>query len=145
MHDILNKSPEELSEKCLDVISFDDKLRSEMLSIGIPILLPDGKSLLRGSIIKIPAFRGENVLDISEENINTWAFEGWVDLRTANMEKWQNRLRELIEEAESIPDADTSSMHVRTKAYWNNFKEINIGKICSWIFIHEEQGKRMKA
>jgi hypothetical protein len=144
MFDIINKLPEELSEKCFEIISSDDKLRSEMISIGLPILLPDGKSLLRGNIIKIPAFRGENILDINDDNINLWASEGWVDLRTSNMKKWQKRLQELIEEAEAIPDSDTSSMHVRTKSYWKNFEEINIGKICSWIFIHEEQGKRMK-
>jgi hypothetical protein len=144
MFDIINKLPEELSEKCFEIISSDDKLRSEMISIGLPILLPDGKSLLRGNIIKIPAFRGENILDINDDNINLWASEGWVDLRTSNMKKWQKRLQELMEEAEAIPDSDTSSMHVRTKSYWKNFEEINIGKICSWIFIHEEQGKRMK-
>ena len=121
------------------------KQRSEILSIGIPILFPNGKSLLRGSIIKIPAFQGENVLDISPENIDKWAFEGWLDLRVSNMEKWQNRIKDLIEEAEDIPETDTSSQHVRTRSYWGNFEEINIGKICSWIFIHEEQGRRMKA
>ena len=145
MQDIINESPGELSRKCFDIIVTNDKLRSEMLAVGIPVLLPDGKSLLRGSIIKIPAFRGENILDINEKNINTWASEGWVDLRVGNMEKWQERLKDLILEAESISGDDTSSQHVRTKEYWNYFEEINIGKICSWIFIHEEHGNRMKS
>lgn len=145
MKDIINKSPEELSDKCFEIISNDDDLRNEILAIGLPVLLPDGQSLLRGSIIKIPAFRGENVLDVNENNINTWANEGWVDLRVSNMKKWQDRLKDLIEEAEAIPEEETSSAHVRTRDYWNNFEEINIGKICSWLFIHEEQGKRMKS
>ncbi len=145
MNDILNMQPEELSEKCFDIILNNKKQRSEIISIGIPILLPNGESLLRGSNIKIPAFRGENVLEINRENIDKWAFEGWVDLRVSNMKKWQQRIKDLIDEANSIPETDTSSQHVRTKAYWNNFEEINIGKICSWIFIHEEQGRRMKA
>jgi hypothetical protein len=132
------------SDKC-DIITDNTDLRNEILAIGIPILLPNGKSLLRGSIIKIPAFRGENVLDINEKNINTWANEGWVDLRVGNMKKWQSRISELIEEAESISHSDSSSTHVRTKAYWNNFEEMSIGKICSWLFIHEEKGLRMKA
>ncbi len=145
MKDILKTPAKELSDKCFDIISNDSKQRSEILSIGIPILFPNGESLLRGSIIKIPAFQGENVLDISPENIDKWAFEGWLDLRVGNMEKWQNRIKDLIEEAEDIPETDTSSQHVRTRSYWGNFEEINIGKICSWIFIHEEQGRRMKA
>ena len=145
MFDVLNTPAAELTEKCFNLIGNDEKLRSEIISIGIPILLPKGDYLLRGSNIKIPAFRGENALDINKENIDRWANEGWVDLRTANMTKWQNRIKELIEEVESIPSIDSSSMHVRTKAYWKNFEEINIGKICSWLFIHEEHGKRMKA
>lgn len=145
MRDIIEKTPVELSEKCFDIVVKNDKLRNEMLAIGIPVLLQDGKSLLRGSIIKIPAFRGENILDVDEEKINTWSNEGWVDLRESNMAKWQERIKDLIAEAEEIPDDDTSSQHVRTKAYWNNFEEINIGKICSWLFIHEEHGRRMKS
>jgi hypothetical protein len=144
MRDIIKADPEQLSKKCFKIISSDDNLRNEMLAIGIPILLPDGKSLLRGSIIKIPAFRGENELEINSRNIDSWAYQGWVDLRKSNMKKWQQRIKELIDEADAIPEEDTSSMHVRTRAYWNNFEEINIGKICSWIFIHEEQGPRMK-
>ncbi len=145
MQDIIDKTPDELSNKCFEIISNDDKLRNEMLAVGIPVLLPDGNSLLRGSIIKIPAFRGDNLVDVNEKNINTWAYEGWVDLRKDNMKKWQERLKELIEEANSIPQDDTSSQHVRTKEYWNNFEEISIGKICSWLFIHEEHGNRMKS
>lgn len=145
MKEILAKTPEELSEKCFDIIINDRKQRSEIISIGIPILLPNGESLLRGSNIKIPAFRGENVLDITPGNIEKWAFEGWVDLRISNMKKWQLRISDLIKEAETIPEIDTSSQHVRTRAYWNNFEEINIGKICSWLFIHEESGRRMKS
>ena len=145
MKDILKTSPEDLSKNCFDIITKDSKQRSEIISIGIPILLPNGESLLRGSIIKIPAFQGENELDITTENIEKWTFEGWVDLRVSNMEKWQKRIKDLIDEAENIPETDTSSQHVRTRSYWDNFEEINIGKICSWIFIHEEQGRRMKA
>ncbi|HUX93125.1 MAG TPA: hypothetical protein VMV36_04900 [Ignavibacteriaceae bacterium] len=145
MKDVLSLSPKELSEKCFEIITENSKLRSEIISIGIPVLLPDGESLLRGNTIKIPAFRGENVLDISKENIEKWSNEGWVDLRPINMSKWQTRIAELIDEAEKIPVTETSSMHVRTKEYWNYFEEINIGKICSWLFIHEEQGTRMKA
>ncbi len=144
LQDIIKASAKELSQNCFDIISKDDDLRNEILAIGIPILIPSADRLLRGSIIKIPAFRGENELDITPQKIDTWANEGWVDLRESNMKKWKERIEDLKKEAESIPESDTSSMHVRTKAYWRNFEEINIGKICSWIFIHEEHGPRMK-
>ncbi len=145
MFDILKETPEALSQKCFDTIKTDSNLKNEILSIGIPLLLPDGKNLLRGNIMKIPPYRGDNELDVNDENINTWAKEGWVDLRVDNMDRWQKRIKGLIDEAESISEFDTSSMHVRTREYWDNFEEINIGKVCSWIFIHEEKGNRMKA
>ena len=52
---------------------------------------------------------------MNEQNINNWANEGWVDLRVSNMKKWQSRLTELIEEAETITAINTSSMHVKNK------------------------------
>ena len=145
MKEIIEKDPEELSGLCFDTILNNSKLRSEIISIGIPVLLPNGESLLRGDVIKIPAFRGENTLEITKENIERWSNEGWVDLRASNIKRWQKRISELIEESESISATNTSSLHVRTKDYWKNYNEINIGKICSWLFIHEEHGRRMKA
>ncbi|MGE5795851.1 MAG: short-chain dehydrogenase [Ignavibacteria bacterium] len=144
MKEILRLNPDELSEKAFQIITDDSKLRNEILSIGIPILLPEGDKLLRGSLIKIPPYRGENALDITPENIERWSSEGWLDLRPVNMLKWQKRISDLMDEAESV-SGDSSSMHVRTKDFWNDFEEISIGKICSWLFIHEEKGLRMKA
>ncbi len=144
MKNIPDFSAEELSEKMLEIIKSNDTLRNQMLSIGIPVLLPDGENLLRGNEIKIPPFRGENELEITPENVELWAKDGWVDLRVKNIEKWKNRIKAIIEEAESIPEDDTSSMYVRNKRYWNNFEGVDIGKVVSWIFINEEHGGRMK-
>jgi hypothetical protein len=145
MIDIVEKDANQLSEATYNLIKSDNKLRSEIISIGIPILLPDGKSLLRGNLMKIPPFRGKEELEITPENVDLWASDGWIDLRVSNIQKWQNRLIDLMNEANLIPDEDTSSLHVRNKEYWNNFGKIDIGKVVSWIFIHEEHGLRMKA
>jgi hypothetical protein len=144
MPKILQDSPENISNKLVEVLKANDKLVKQMVSIGIPILMPDGKSLVRGNEIKIPPFRGEYELPVTPENINAWAKDGWVDLRKENFVKWQDRIREIINEAENIPPNDTSSMYVRNKKYWDDFEKINIGKVVSWIFIHEEHGLRMK-
>jgi hypothetical protein len=145
MKQLADSSPAKLAEKLHQYILENRKLRNEIVSIGIPILLPDGKNLIRGNEIKIPPFRGENELELSQENIDKWAFDGWVDLREKNMKVWIERLKTIIKEAESINPNDTSSMHVRTKKYWNNFEKIDIGKVVGWIFIKEEKGERMKA
>ncbi|MGE5350932.1 MAG: short-chain dehydrogenase, partial [Acidobacteriota bacterium] len=145
MKSVTSEKPEVLSAKCCELISKNEKLRNEILSIGIAILMPDGTSLLRGNEMKIPPYRGEDELEINEDSINHWAKDGWVDLRVSNMAVWQSRLNAIMAEAQSIPLHDTSSNHVRTKSYWNNFEKIDIGKVVSWIFIHEEKGMRMKA
>ena len=142
---IVSSSPKELSEKVFNLIKENSQLRSEIVSIGIPILLPDGKQLLRGNEMKIPPFRGSYELDLNDDNINLWAKDGWVDLREQNMEAWIKRIKALMQEVENIPIIDTSSMHVRNRKYWNNFETIDLGKVVGWLFIKEERGERMKA
>ncbi|RMD49513.1 MAG: short-chain dehydrogenase [Ignavibacteria bacterium] len=141
---IAESNPEELSEKVTAYLADNKTLLSQMLSIGIPVLKADGKSLVRGNEIKIPPYRGEEKLVITPDNLELWSNDGWVDLRVKNFEKWIQRIKDIISEAESLPPEDTSSMHVRNKKYWNNFEKIDIGKVVSWIFIHEEHGLRMK-
>lgn len=142
---ILNESPENLSKGLTQIMEENYQLRTEVVSIGIPILKADGKSLIRGNVMKIPPYRGEAELDITPDKIDLWAKDGWVDLRVSNMEKWQNRIKAIMDQANSIAPDDTSSMHVRNKAYWSNFEKIDIGKVVGWIFIFEELGSRMKA
>ncbi len=144
MDEILQHSAEFLSNCTLELIRTDHKLRSEILSIGIPILLPDGKHLLRGPEMKIPAYRGNNELEITPENIEKWAAEGWVDLRPDNFKVWQERIRKIKEEIESIPPDDTSSKYDRDREYWYETNELQPGKIIGWLFLQEEQGSRMK-
>jgi hypothetical protein len=120
-------------------------VRSRIISIGIPILFPDGKTLLRGGEIKIPANRGENEFRITDKSLNAWAHDGWVDLRLPNMQRWKDRFEEIEKSIGTIPPGDTSSRYQRTKQYWNNFGRIEPGKLVGWIFSEEEKGKRMKA
>ncbi|MCL5268004.1 MAG: short-chain dehydrogenase [Bacteroidetes bacterium] len=140
-----NESVEEMSRELFDMIKSDRKLRSEIISIGIPILLPDGKSMLRGEDIKIPPFRGETVLSANHKSINAWAHDGWVDLRVSNMTLWKSRFCEIKKMTEPIPVGETSSRFIYTKEYWNNFETIEPGRVVGWIFSYEEKGLRMKA
>ncbi|MBI5473198.1 MAG: short-chain dehydrogenase [Ignavibacteriae bacterium] len=134
-----------LSKTLASVIDNDAQLRSQIISIGIPILLPDGKSLLRGPLMKIPPYRGEAALPISSTSLDHWAHDGWVDLREKNMELWRTRFKLLMRLAENLPMGETSSRTMHNREYWKNFTEIDPGKICGWLFTYEEKGKRMKA
>ena len=125
-------------------IKTDQALRSEILSIGIPILLRDGKTVLRGPEMKIPAYRGDNELEVTPENIEKWTYEGWIDLREKNFAIWQERLKKIIAEIESIPEDDTSSQYDRDREYWTESEVIEPGKIVGWLFLIEDAGIRMK-
>ena len=145
MRTVVQTSPKELSSALMGLIKENQTLRSHIISIGIPILLPDGKTLLRGKEIKIPAYRGENILKISPGTIDDWATNGWVDLRVANMERWQARFKDAMATVEKLSKQETSSRYLRNNEYWKNFTDIDPGKIVGWIFTEEEKGQRMKS
>ena len=134
-----------ISAKLEALVRENAQVRSQIISIGIPILLSDGKTLLRGPEIKIPPYRGENELTITDKTLNAWAHDGWVDLRAKNMEHWKKRFEIIKAQVEKIPEGETSSRQLRNSAYWESFKEIDPGKLVGWIFSDEEKGQRMKA
>ncbi len=144
MKSVVKKSAKNLSSEIESLIKKDSDLRSAIISIGLPILMPDGKTILRGNEIKIPPFRGENELPINKENVNSWAYDGWVDLRVPNFETWQKRFNIIMDYVKQIPPNDTSSRYLRNEQYWDYFEKINPGKIVGWIFTEEEKGLRMK-
>jgi hypothetical protein len=101
-----------------------------MISIGIPILLPDGERLLRGPLIK------------SED-----AYHGWADLTPANMKTWQGRLEAIRRGTRELAD-DTSSRGDRNFASSRNWlaeeEVFDVGEVVAWIFNREEGGQRGK-
>ncbi len=145
MKEVVKTPAKEIARRLEAEVRNNQKLRAQIISIGIPILLMDGKTLLRGFDIKIPPYRGVNELPISPASIDAWAHDGWVDLRQKNIERWKQRFETIMHDANAIPETDTSSRHMRTKQFWNNFEEIDPGKLAGWIFSEEEHGKRMKA
>ena len=138
-------SPKQMMERIEAIVRENKELRSQIISIGIPILLSDGRTLLRGKEIKIPPYRGENELPITDAALKAWVHDGWIDLRLENMVHWKSRFAAIAKDAEEIGSKDTSSRYFRTRLYWDNFDEIDPGKIGGWIFSEEEKGKRMKA
>lgn len=144
---VLQIDARSLSTKLSEIIQTNSELRTQIISIGIPILMPDGKTLLRGNEIKIPSRdrHEENELKITSAAIDAWAHEGWVDLRPENMNVWKKRLSLIVNEVSGLSETDTSSRFMRTPDYWDRFRSIDPGKIVGWIFTEEEKGLRMKA
>lgn len=135
---------EDLAEAVAKILEIDSDLRSRILSIGIGILLPDGKSLLRGPELHVPAAPGKVSLAIEEGSIDAWADAGWIDLRVRNFERWKDRARVALEELDTIPETDTSSRYHRGRSWWHSAEDLDEGKLVGWLFIDEDKGLRMK-
>lgn len=134
----------EIGRALLADLEKDAAHRSQILSIGIPILLPDGR-LLRGPECKIPLAGGPaDSHAVTSERVETWAQAGWVDLREANLERWRQRFARIQAEVEAIPAAESSSRFLRDRQFWSEAGHIQPGKVVGWIFSVEEHGARMK-
>jgi hypothetical protein len=144
MESVRTGDPAEMSRRLSEEVSRDPVRRREIVSIGIPILLRDGR-LLRGPESKIPpVIAGTETYEVTPERIESWAWAGWVDLREASMARWKARFERIQTEMDAIPARDTSSRFLRDRQFWGEGGVIQPGKVVGWIFATEEQGARMK-
>ena len=148
MADVLEHSPEQISASLESWMRKVENRPTEAISLGVPVLLPDGERIL---------FARRGVADkeweeapwvITSENIDKWASQEWIDLRPKNMAKWRDRLGKIVKEAEKCAE-DTSSKSDRGCHFWardhkNNIL-INPGEIIAWVFIEEYGGGRTHA
>ncbi len=124
-------------------------IRRQAVSIGIPILMPDGETLLAVNRGKGEHRWERTTWDVSPETIDHWAATEWIDLRQKNMEHWQARFAAILDEITALPDPleNASSQYGRAMtdpATWALDPEINLGEVAGWIFSNEENGTRMK-
>ncbi|NOZ50622.1 MAG: short-chain dehydrogenase [Chloroflexi bacterium] len=131
---VLAMSPDELAQACYETLVNDADLRAQILSIGIPILVPNGDRLLRG-----PQCKAQNPDD------------GWVDLRAGNMQHWQQRLQAIqaTTRADLTDDAEQYSSRfyrIFVDPATGDVKDaLCIGDLAGWIFTYEDKGARMKS
>ncbi|MGK7909748.1 MAG: hypothetical protein AB4040_21285 [Synechococcus sp.] len=126
--------PLQLARACYEELVTVGELRTQAISVGIPILLPEGDRLLRGPTIK--AGKAE---------------QGWIDLRPENMRLWQERLAKILELATAEQQADGGMYASRfdrlfVDAATGQIRDsFDIGTVVGWLFSDEEQGFRMKS
>jgi hypothetical protein len=144
LQEAIDATPEKLTQSIEQLIQKDSELRSSILSIGIPILLPDGRSLLRGPEVKIPPYAGSDEFEVTPEAIDNWAWNGWVDLRKANIELWRQRIADYLWLTRQADPSDTSSNFPWDRVATDAADEIHPGKLVAHIFIEEEKGARIK-
>jgi len=127
----LEPTPAEAAATLEALVKEDADLRQKIISVGIPILLSDGKHLLRGPIIKAET-----------------ANQGWVDLTPDNLALWQTRLQRLLDEIRLQTSGDTSSRYDRiypaAREWAPHDLTIHIGELVGWLLNTEERGFRFK-
>jgi hypothetical protein len=117
-----------------------DAVRRAAISVGIPILMQDGRTLLCAS-------RGQHqhrwerpgwVVDAQQ--ISRWAHSEWIDLRLANAALWRERATKIL-----AKQADEAASGITSSQLNRRFKggDFDIGEIAAWIFIDEDAGGRI--
>lgn len=129
-------NPSETATAAAEMVKEDDDLRRRMLSIGLAVLLPDGESVLRGAVVKVP--HDSSAAELDERVVAG----GWVDLRVSNWERWRKRLVELSEELDRRPGIEAGS--VSDHEYGDADGKLRPGRLASWILRGEDQGARTK-
>jgi hypothetical protein len=111
-------------------------------SIGIPILLPDGKTLLRGPRINVPELRGHSTSVVVKtiDDIDRWARKGWVDLRAANVAVWQDRAARMIQTRADLRNEGSAAATIRSYLP----ATFETGEVVAWILNNEMSGYRVK-
>ncbi len=148
VEDALSVSPERLAYSLEKLLEIEPEIRNVPISIGIPVLLPDGERLLFAKRAVKEKGWEENPWTINPENIEKWATREWVDLRPSNMARWQERFRRASEDACRFPDKHCSRFN-RGMLFWKKTEEgktiIDAGEITAWVFINEFGGGRPHA
>ena len=137
---VLNQRPKKIAEALYLYLKKHQTLLEQIVSVGVPVLAPDGETLLRGPFLHIPERADTNLVDLSPEAIDTWAHKGWVDLRPENFVMWRERFEAMERTREGLRGRGSAA--VTTEAYL--YEDIRIGEVVAWVFNNETEGYRIK-
>lgn len=142
LDEVITHRPEDIAAAAEKRLAEDTELRDQITSIGIPILLPDGKTFWRGPFIAYPEAPGEPQVKVTSKDFEQWVKRGWVDLRPKNFETWLEWLGDILRKRrEQLSRHNEGSATFSRKFYSSD--EILIGEIVGWIFNNRMEGYRI--
>lgn len=131
---------ERASRELSALLDTEPFLASLITSIGTPILAADGEGLIRGPVIKSPAYRSLcPAVPLTSQDVDRYA-RCWADLRPPRMAFWLSTFRRMLEGGRARGEAGTSTASVDRQAYLAN--DIQIGSVAAWI-LGDEGGARL--
>ena len=127
--------PVELAAEAYARVQRDSGVRSHILSVGIPILTPDGEGLYRGSLVVVPGDGADP---------RAAAPRGWVDLRPDQFGVWIKRAQQMVaRDADRAGRAAESGSDVDWMAIGAD-DPIEPARFATWVFRFEDRGERIK-
>ncbi|HJN75621.1 MAG TPA: hypothetical protein QGF58_16950 [Myxococcota bacterium] len=140
MQAISEARPREMC-KALEAVLADLKYDVLPPSIGVPVLLSDGQTLMRGPRINVPEILGHGTsVEVGMGDLDAWAAKGWVDLREANMRVWQQRVSRMLQARRDLRAEGSAAATL--ESYMSH--RFEIGEVVAWIFNNEMGGYRIK-
>lgn len=136
---VIETPASEIAAALYECLQQDELLRTQIVSIGVPILAPDGRTLIRGPRLNIPESIYHEV-DVRPGDVDAWAGKGWVDLRPHNIKIWQDRFVRMRRTQHMLHTRGTSSVTLKTYLP----ETIEIGAVVAWLFNNDYQGHRIK-
>jgi len=123
--------PATLASEADLLLEADAELRSTIISVGLPIILPDG-DVYRGQTVIVPPERDE---------VEPAIARGWVDVRVQGCANWVARAQRILAEAEQRERGTGSGVD------WAAIEPdgpIVPSAFATWIFRNEDGGERIK-
>jgi len=125
----------ELADEAGGLVARDQQLRAQIVSVGIPVLLGDGRRIYRGARVAVPPAPNGDAMAA--------AARGWVDLRPENVALWIGRARAIERQAAARVSTSTSGSDHDWLAIEPG-ETIEPARMATWIFRFEDHGERIK-
>jgi hypothetical protein len=120
-----------VAKQAAALMAKDAELRSTIVSVGLPVVVPGGK-VYRGELV---------IIQPDDGDIEPAVARGWVDLRPENCEAWIGRAKMMVEQAGQRDQRSDSGVE------WGAIEPddpIAPPRFATWIFRYEDGGERIK-
>ncbi len=131
----LRMDAQQTAEKAQALVETDHDLRQRIVSTGVPILVQDGATVLRGPVVKVLPPEGRPLEDKVVD-------AGWVDLRPQNWETWKKRIAAVVKARREEPGVELGSRSDHD--YGDSEERLRPGRLAAWVFRVEDEGDRIK-